>query len=277
MDIKTWLIEAKGALSLVSDSPKLDADILLSHVLDKTRSYLFTYPEKTLSKNELQSANVLLSLRLKGKPIAYLIGKQSFYSLDFKVNEHVLIPRPDSECLIDFCLETLHHNTPAKILDLGTGSGALALTLAYHLPKSKVIAADICPKALAVAKENQAYLNIKNISFIQSDWFNQLEPTLFDLIIANPPYISESDKALCPNSKQYEPVGALIAPNEGLACLEAIILQSSKWLKPNSTLIVEHGYQQSTKVKKLFESNGYRDIVCHFDLNKKPRAVSGKT
>lgn len=274
MNIQNWLIEATKILSLKTHSARLDAEVLLAHILKKNRAFLFAYPDKKLDNVELAALHDLLAKRALGIPIAYLVQQQEFFSLPFYVNSDVLIPRADSECLIEIALSHLQHHRAPNILDLGAGSGALALTLAKNITHAKISATDISENALKVAKKNQQILGVKNVHFYLSDWFQNLPTQGFDLIISNPPYIDSADSELSYETKTFEPNSALISQDNGLADLKVIIEESRRWLNPKGMLIVEHGHRQQIAVTSIFKQYDYQDVHPHLDLSQKPRAVS---
>ena len=275
-DIQTTLSTATELLSNSSDSASLDAEVLLCHVLNKARSHLRAWPEKELKTVEHNQLLQLLKQRQQGVPIAYITGKKEFWSRDFKVSPAVLIPRPDTELLIELVLKLISDKPQAHLIDLGTGSGAIAITLAAERPDTKVIATDLSNTALNIAKENASAHHIKNIQFIQSNWFDKITSCNFDLVISNPPYIAHNDPHLSQGDIRFEPDSALIAKDQGLEDIQKISNHARNYLKPGGTLLVEHGYNQQIAVQAIFNSFAYSNITTHTDLSGNPRVTTGQ-
>ena len=275
-DIQTTLSTATELLSNSSDSASLDAEVLLCHVLNKARSHLRAWPEKELKTVEHNQLLQLLKQRQQGVPIAYITGKKEFWSRDFKVSPAVLIPRPDTELLIELVLKLISDKPQAHLIDLGTGSGAIAITLAAERPDTKVIATDLSNTALNIAKENASAHHIKNIQFIQSNWFDKITSCDFDLVISNPPYIAHNDPHLSQGDIRFEPDSALIAKDQGLEDIQKISNHARNYLKPGGTLLVEHGYNQQIAVQAIFNSFAYSNITTHTDLSGNPRVTTGQ-
>ena len=275
-DIQTTLTTATKCLTATSDSASIDAEVLLCHVLKKPRSHLRAWPEKQLTPEQQSLFQQLLEQRIHGTPVAYLTGTREFWSRDFKVNEHVLIPRPDTELLIELSLSLLSDKPNARIIDLGTGSGAIAITLAAELPDLEVWATDQSEQALKVAQENAATHQTQNIHFCLSNWFDSIKPSKFDLVISNPPYIDGDDPHLSQGDVRFEPDSALIAHNNGLKDIESITQQAQHYLKPGGTLLIEHGYDQQIAVQAIFNSFNYDNIQTHTDLSGNPRVTTGQ-
>ncbi len=267
---------AQQQLSTVSDSAQLDAEVLLCHVIDKSRSHLRAWPEKQLSGDQQSQFDQLLSLRELGQPIAYLVAKKEFWSREFSVSNDVLIPRPDTELLIELALEqTQNINTP-QLLDLGTGSGIIGITLAAEQPNSTIIASDICEKALDIAKHNAKTHHVDNITFIQSNWFEHIPKRTFDIILSNPPYIANNDHHLKQGDVRFEPKHALIADNNGLGDIENIIQHAPHYLKMNGQIFIEHGFDQATAVQLIFKHYEFHQIKTYDDLAGNPRVTSAQ-
>ena len=269
-----WIKQAVNRLS-ASDSAKRDAEILLEHVTGRSRTYLFAFGETTLKAEEFQHAESLLQRREKGEPIAYIVGEREFWSLPLYVSPATLIPRPDTECIVEQALSRLTEQS-SQLLDLGTGTGAIALALASEMPKSKVIGVDFNPDAVKLAQRNQQRLNISNVQFIQSDWFASLSLQQFDMIISNPPYIDENDNHLSEGDVRFEPLTALVAENEGLADLAHIIQESKKYIKNQGWLLLEHGWTQGPAVRGLFKEHGYTKIETCLDYGGRERISLGQ-
>lgn len=256
-----------------SCTPLLDSEVLLAHVLQKDRSYFRAWPEKPLSQKESQAFTSLLNKRQTGIPIAYLTGEREFWSRSFKVSPHVLIPRPDTELLIEIVLQKLYATPSLSILDLGTGSGAIAITLALELKQSQVTALDFSKNALDIAQQNAQHHCVNNIHFIESDWFNNTPQTVFDLIISNPPYIDHKDPHLKEGDVRFEPSSTLVAECNGLHDIKHITTKANEFLKPEGLLLFEHGYQQGDAVKNLLESSRFKNIEQFRDIQGHTRAT----
>lgn len=274
MRIDAALKSGTEQLTDISDTARLDAEILLAHSLDKQRSYLYTWPEKLLNGQQYDVFNAALAKRTEGYPIAYIIGYQEFWSLKLKVTPDVLIPRADTELLVETALEKIIGLKKPKILELGTGSGAIALALATERPDSEITATDVSSAALAVATENSQTLTIENIHFIQSDWFSTVAKEQYDLIVSNPPYISPTDTHLL-GSIRYEPSGALVSENNGLHDLKCITFSAPNYLNAEGWLIFEHGYDQGESVSALLKAAAYQQISCLTDLSHNDRISIG--
>lgn len=267
MRIDDALIWAKFLLS-TSDSALLDAQILLAHVLEKETVYLMTWPERDLSAEQKSRFEVLIEQRINGMPVAYLTGTREFWSLSLKVNDSTLIPRPDTEILVE---TALNYCTPQScILDLGTGTGAIILALASELPNTTCFAVDFNENAVALATENATSLNINNVTFKQSNWFENVSGQ-FDLIVSNPPYIDENDKHLKQGDVRFEPLSALVAKNNGLSDISMIAAQAQHYLNDNGVLILEHGFEQGLAVREILSSFDYHDIKTIKDYGHNER------
>jgi len=265
------------ALNLDPRVAGLEAQILLGHVLRQPRAYLLAHPEATLSDSNQAQYKALLTRRELGEPIAYLTGLREFYGLEFLVTPDVLIPRPETELLVDLALEKIPHDTPMQVLDLGTGSGAIAITLAKLRPQAQVTAVDASRQALAVAQQNAARLGTPNITFIESNWFSGLsESSRFELIVANPPYVAESDSHLNQGDVRFEPISALTAGLDGLDAIRHIVQTSPRFLQASGHLLFEHGYDQKTVSTELLHSLGYTDTESYRDHGGQSRVIGGK-
>ena len=270
-DIQSVLTASASTIQDISDSADLDVEVLLSHVLEKSRSYLRTWPEKQLNKTQLEQFKLLLEQRQQGQPIAYLIGTREFWSRDFYVDANVLIPRPDTETLIELCLQLIKHKPDAKLIDLGTGSGIIAITLAAECPQLEVTAVDSSIEALHIAKKNAQLNQTQNIRFLQSDWLTQVANESFDFIVSNPPYIDPDDPHLIQGDIRFEPNSALIAQQQGLQDIMHISEQSQHYLNNGGYLILEHGYNQKQCVHDILHQHHYQNIHCLHDLSNQPR------
>ncbi|MFW5442921.1 MAG: peptide chain release factor N(5)-glutamine methyltransferase [Methylococcaceae bacterium] len=274
-DIETILATATKRLQASSDSAALDAEVLLCHIMDKPRSHLRAWPEKKLLPQQSAQFLQLLNKREQGMPIAYITRNREFWSRNFTVTPDVLIPRPDTELLIELSLKLLTNHSNVRLLDLGTGSGIIAITLAAEIPTIEVIATDLSDKALNIAKQNAKTHQINNIHFIQSYWFNDIAPSQFDLIISNPPYIEHNDPHLSQGDLRFEPACALIADEQGLKDIKTLCKQACDFLKPGGTLLIEHGCNQQLAVQTIFNSFDYHNVKTYTDLSGNPRVTTG--
>lgn len=274
MTFNQWLEQAIVRLT-GGDSPKRDAEILLGHVTGKTRTFLMAFSETELDAEQESRLNELLCRRLQGEPIAYLVGSREFWSLLLKVSPVTLIPRPDTEKLVELALERLP-TIDCDILDLGTGTGAIALALGHERPDSSVTGIDYQAEAVSLAQDNADNLNINNVHFVQGDWFGPLNDAYFDMIVSNPPYIDESDPHLSQGDVRYEPNSALIAAQQGFADLDHIIEQAPEYLKPGGWLLLEHGWTQGEQVRALFKQRGFELIATHQDYGGNERVTLGR-
>ncbi|MCK4742930.1 MAG: peptide chain release factor N(5)-glutamine methyltransferase [Sulfuriflexus sp.] len=273
------LLDAAKAQLANSESAQLDAEVLLAHVLGKQRSYLRAYPEIKPEQEAAQAYSRLLARREAGEPVAHLTGEREFWSLNLQVTPDTLIPRPDTELLVETALQRLSEirNKPIQLADLGTGSGAIALALASECSQCEITATDLSTAALAVAKDNSDRLEINNIEFIHSNWCSAFaDDTHFDMIISNPPYIPNNDPHMQAAELKCEPEFALTSGNDGLDALRSITQQAQHFLKPNGWLLVEHGYDQAEAVRTLFRENGYQDIETKQDLGGNDRVCLGQ-
>jgi|UniRef100_UPI004047ED0D release factor glutamine methyltransferase len=263
--------------------PTNEARILLAHLLEKhyqlPRTALLSRDEMTLNSIAMAEWVSLEKRRLNGEPIAYLVEKKSFYNIDLQVGPSVLIPRPETEILVDLAInEIKRRNTPTRVLDLGTGSGAIALAIAQATPLANVIATDQSIDALHMARRNAEQLGLNSkVRFAQGDWYGALDiKDQFDVILSNPPYIAALDHHLSEGDLRFEPASALTDHANGLSCLEVIISQASQYLHSAGFLAVEHGFDQSNSVVELMKTAGLREIQVHLDLAGHHRAVSAK-
>lgn len=274
--IKSVLTDAATSLASVSDSARLDVEVLLCVALNQPRSHLRAWPDKILQPKQLSAFCSLLEQRQKGTPIAYITGNREFWSRDFHVNPDVLIPRPDTELLIELSLKLISADKAIKILDLGTGSGIIAITLAAEYPYAQISATDFSLAALSIAQFNADKHQINNIEFYHSDWFTNVPDTKFDLIISNPPYIAEDDSHLQQGDVQFEPQSALCATDQGLGDIKNIATEACNRLKSEGHLLIEHGYNQQHPVQALFKSLRYTNVETYTDLSGQPRATYGQ-
>lgn len=268
-------------LQPVSDSSRLDAELLLCHVSGLTRTQLYTYPERSLSPSVTKAFDLAINERLTGKPIAHIIGEREFWSLPLKVNASTLIPRPDTEVLVEHAVQLLGQASAPLILDLGTGTGAIALALGHEYPAATVVALEAEPSAVALAKENAAHLNIPNVQVRQGSWLSEqtvaelsaLAP--FDMVVSNPPYIDEADPHLVEGDVRFEPKSALVAPDNGLGDIRAIVALARPVLASGGHLLIEHGWQQKDSVQDIFKQAGFTQVATVADYGGNPRVTVG--
>ncbi|WP_095146714.1 peptide chain release factor N(5)-glutamine methyltransferase [Pseudomonas sp. Irchel s3b6] len=259
------------------DSPtaRLDAELLLAAALGKSRSFLHTWPERIVPSEAALVFAEYLQRRRSGEPVAYILGQQGFWKLDLEVAPHTLIPRPDTELLVETALDLLPA-TPAKVLDLGTGSGAIALALASERPVWQVTAVDRVLEAVALAERNRQRLHLNNVSVLSSHWFSALKEHRYTLIISNPPYIAAADPHLAEGDVRFEPASALVAGTDGLDDLRLIIGQAPQHLEAGGWLMLEHGYDQADAVRDLLLSQGFEEVHSRKDLGGHERISLGR-
>jgi release factor glutamine methyltransferase len=274
MSFKQWLAQAIERLAH-SESPRRDAEILLGHVTGKSRTYILAFDETTLTTEEGAQLETLLNRRINGEPVAHLVGMREFWSLPLEVTPATLIPRPDTECLVEQALGRLPES-PCDILDLGTGTGAIALALASERPDCRVTAVDFVADAVALATRNARSLGINNVTIAQSHWFTTLEGKTFGMIVSNPPYIDEQDPHLAEGDVRFEPLSALVAADEGLADLAHIIREGRRFLLPGGWMLLEHGWKQGPAVRELYIQAGYDEVETCRDYGGNERVTVGR-
>jgi release factor glutamine methyltransferase len=274
LSIKLALQMASSQLK--TEAPVFEAQLLLQYALGVNRAWLIAHEYDALQPNIQKAFEALLNRRLAGEPIAYIMGRREFYGLDLLVTPDTLIPRPDTETLVEAALAKILDNSNQSILDLGAGTGAIALAVAKHRPKANVVGVDASPAALEVAKNNAASLAITNVRFILSDWYAGLANQRFDLIVSNPPYIEQNDIHLTQGDVRFEPISALTSGADGLDDIRHIVEHCLIYLKPQGWLMIEHGYNQADLVADLMAQAGLVSIETLKDLAGNNRVTMAK-
>ncbi|PSW13956.1 peptide chain release factor N(5)-glutamine methyltransferase [Photobacterium sanctipauli] len=258
-----------------SESPHIDAAVLLCHVLDKPRSYLLTWPEKMLEEAQLTAFDAVMARRLTGEPVAYIVGEREFWSLPLKVAPHTLIPRPDTERLVELALDKIPAGA-CSVLDLGTGTGAIALAIASERRDVSVTGIDLRPEAAALATENGTNLHLGNARFLSGSWYSPLQTEArFAVIVSNPPYIDEADPHLSQGDVRFEPKSALVADDNGLADIRIISEQGRQHLQAGGWLLMEHGFEQGEAVRTILLELGYHQVTTAQDYAGLDRVTLG--
>ncbi|MCG9711929.1 peptide chain release factor N(5)-glutamine methyltransferase [Shewanella insulae] len=266
---------ASTRLQDVSDSAKLDAEVMLLHIIHKQRSYLYTWPDERLTSEQVTEYKQMVGRRELGTPIAHIVGEREFWSLPFMVNPTTLIPRPDTEILVETALNLpLAEN--AKVLDLGTGTGAIALSLAFERNNWQITAVDKVLEAVALAKANRDNLKLPQVEVLQSDWFDAINRYDFNLIVSNPPYIDEEDEHLSQGDVRFEPHSALTAGEHGYADLFHIAEAARDYLAPGGYLLLEHGFGQALTVRDKMVELGYEAVATVRDFGSNDRCTLGR-
>lgn len=269
----------ESSLGIDSSTARIEVQCLLLRVMNVARSYLLAYPERILNETEEACYQTLFQRRLTGEPIAYLLGEREFFGLTFKVSPSTLIPRPETELLVELALQRIPLIRPSpqpspacgrgslfRVLDLGTGSGAIALSIAHARPAAEVLAVDASTEALAVARENAQLLGISNAALLQSDWYSALDAQRFDLIVSNPPYVAADDPHLQQGDLRFEPSSALASGDDGLDDIRSIVAGAPIHLKPGGWLLLEHGYDQAAQVRELMRQTSFTEVFSACDL-----------
>lgn len=266
MTLGTALKNATAALAASSPTPRLDAEVLVMHACGINRSELITRSETAMAGEQQNRLESLLARRKQGEPVAYLTGTREFWSMELNVTPVTLIPRPETELLVEQALELIPREAEWTVADLGTGSGAIALAIANERSRCRVIATDNSPAALEVAKSNTRKFGLTNIELREGDWFAPLAGETFDMILSNPPYIRTDDPHLKQGDVRFEPAAALVSGDDGLDAIRHTARQAREFLKPGGWLLFEHGWDQAEAIAALLHRHGYRDMVCHRDL-----------
>ena len=267
---------AAAVRDLQGDEAAREAELLLQHVLQQPRAWLFAHANDTVDAAASRRFEELLERRASGEPLAYILGRREFWSLDVRVTPAVLIPRVETELLVELALRHLPQKQKVGIADLGTGSGAIALALAHERPLAHVLAVDASAAALEVARANTQRLALGNIEFLRSDWYEAIGTRRFDLIVSNPPYIAAADAHLQRGDLRFEPQDALAAGADGLDAIRAIVSGAQKYLRPSGWLLFEHGHDQGGDARGLLLQSGFMEIFTELDLERRERVSGGR-
>jgi release factor glutamine methyltransferase len=270
-DVRSVLADAAARLG-----ERVDAELLLLHVLQQSRSWLFTHADDELDRNVQTAYAALVERRAAGEPVAYLTGRRGFWSLELEVGPATLIPRPETELLVELALQRLPSAAACRVADLGTGSGAIALAIAHERPRAQVVATDASAAALAVAQRNAQRHAIGNVVFVHGDWLDPLVSQHFDLIVSNPPYIESADPHLTQGDLRYEPASALASGGDGLDDIRRIVRDALTHLHPDGWLLLEHGWNQAAAVRALLAEAGYAEVFTAQDLELRDRISGGR-
>lgn len=271
MRIDEALKQATERLRAVSDSPRLDAEVLLTRALDVRSSYLIAHPDDTLDAAAVERYEQAIARRADGVPLPYITGEKEFWSLSLMVGPETLVPRPETELLVELALRELPPDSGKRVLDLGTGSGAIALAIASERPLCSVTATDLSEAALAIARQNARQLEVSNATFVHGNWAEAVAGFTFDLIVSNPPYVREGDPAL--EALRHEPEMALVAGSEGLDAIRVLARDCLGLLDRDGVLLFEHGADQEEAVACLLRQNGWTAVECFRDLAGRPRVT----
>lgn len=255
---------------------EVDARVLLQRALAVDPAHLIAHPEDLLTQAAVQRYAHWVGRRGSGEPVAYIVGAQEFYSLAFQVTQAVLIPRPETELLVDLALERMHRDKPVRVLDLGTGSGAVAIAIAKNRPGAAVTATELWMAALAIAKDNAARLGAGNVRFMHGDWYEGLEHETFDIIVSNPPYVAAEDPHLEQGDLRFEPHEALVGGADGLDCIRRIVADAPNHLHSGGWLLFEHGYDQAAACRELLSTRGFSGLFSGRDLAGIERVSGGQ-
>ncbi len=253
-----------------------DARVLLCHVLQREAAYLIAHTDDALSSEVQRAFEALVARRRAGEPVAYLTGRREFFGLEFQVTPAVLIPRPETELLVELSLERIPQDEPCHVLELGTGSGCVAISIARHRPQARVTATDCSGAALAVAQENARALAVRNVEFAAGKWFSAVGGRRFDLIVSNPPYVAEADPHLAQGDLRFEPRAALVAGADGFAAIRLIAAQAHRHLTSSGWLLFEHGHGQAAQCRALLKADGFGGVQSWRDLAGRERVTGGR-
>lgn len=274
MRIDTLLRAATTSLEPISESPRLDAELLLARAIDMPRSYVFAHADEELDDESINRFNAMLARRIDGEPMAYISGEKEFWSMNLMVSPATLVPRPDTEVLVEQAVGHVSRRAAMNVLDLGTGSGAIALAIARERPLSFVTATDISADALAIAQQNARQLDVANIEFLQGAWIEPVAGRRFDLIVSNPPYIAIGDPALA--ALHCEPQSALVSGPDGLDDIRIIAATALDVIAEDGVLLLEHGFEQADAVATILQAAGWSDVHCVKDLSGLPRVTGAR-
>jgi release factor glutamine methyltransferase len=263
--IGRYVQEASGLLAGVADNPRLEAELLLGLVLRKTRAHLHAWPEQELGKQDRLTFEALVRQRFSGVPMAYISGVREFWSMPLRVNRSVLIPRHETELLVEKALERIPDEDDIRVLDLGCGCGPISLAIAKERPRALVTGVDISPDALRLARLNRKILKIENVEFLESNWFDAVRGNKYHCVVTNPPYVINRDEYLLAGELRFEPPEALAAGDDGLDAIRAIIDRAHNYIVRQGWMLIEHGAEQRRAVLRLLEAQRYYDITCYQD------------
>jgi len=273
--VSELLLKAEQSINC-SASARLDAEILFCSVMQVNRSKIYAHPQQLVPDGKSALFQSLIEQRQQGRPIAHLTGKKEFWSLELAINKETLVPRPETECLVEAALQMIPDDVAFNILDLGTGSGAIAIAIASERPNSKIVATEINSEALDLARKNAATHQQNNIQFLLSDWYKNIPLQSFDLIISNPPYIKQDDEHLSQGDLRFESELALVAGAEGMDAINIVLENAKGYLANNAFLLIEHGYDQRILVQHAFLTNGFKQIKTLQDLSGQDRITYGQ-
>ena len=271
----TELLQKAEQIINSSESARLDAEILFCEVMQFNRSRIYSHPEQIVPDDKSTLFQSLIEQRQQGRPIAHLTGKKEFWSLELAINKDTLIPRPETELLVETALQMIPDDTIFNILDLGTGSGAIAIALASERPDCNIVATDINTNALMMAKKNATTHQLENIQFYLSNWYQNIPSQEFDLIVSNPPYIRQDDEHLSQGDVRFEPELALVAGADGMQAINIILGNAKQYLASNAYLLIEHGYDQKQSVHEAFLKYDFRQPKTFQDLSGQDRITMG--
>jgi release factor glutamine methyltransferase len=267
--------ELLAAADLEGDSARLEAELLLAHCLGRSRTWLYTWPEREVDDETCEAYRGLLGKRREGRPVAYILGRREFWNLELAVDERVLIPRPETECLVEWALRLPLPDT-ARVEDLGTGSGAIALALASERPRWRVSATDISAAALELATENARRLGLERVSFRLVEFGDDCDADICDLMVSNPPYVSEGDPHLSRGDLRSEPMLALASGEDGLDAIRCIVAAAPRRLRAGGWLLLEHGFEQGAPVRRLLSGAGFQEVESLCDAAGHERVSGGR-
>jgi release factor glutamine methyltransferase len=267
--------QLEASLNLDASSARIEVQCLLQAVLNVNRAYLLTHPDQLLTAEQHARYLALLQRRLRGEPIAYLLGEREFYGLTFRVSPATLIPRPETELLVELALQRIPQQGEWRVLDMGTGSGAIALSIAHARPNAEVLAVDASAAALEVAQFNTRQLGLGNVRLLHSDWYSALQGERFDMIVSNPPYIAAGDEHLAQGDVRFEPHTALVSGADGLDDIRRICATAKAHLDPKGWLLLEHGYDQAAQVRVILQQAGFAGVFSARDLSGIERVSGG--